>query len=199
MSLSTGQWFSPGTAVSSANKTDCHNITEILLKMVLNTTFKKYFIDIVAVSFMVKETWAGFELTTLVVTGTDCIGSYKSNYHTNTTTKAPKFYLKSIGKIKLNQTNVLLDAPNMLQWVHKNIIKDTFLTSKLTCTARFSYQRPCASFSGLWTPLCNNNNFCHHNPTVVIYKTQIKNQYDINQTSSNQMFMWDRIDDACST
>ena len=56
MSLATGQWFSPGTAVSSANKTDCHNITEILLKMALNTTFKKYFIDIVAVSFMVKET-----------------------------------------------------------------------------------------------------------------------------------------------
>jgi len=26
--------------------------------------------------------WAGFELTTLVVIITDCIGSYKSNYHT---------------------------------------------------------------------------------------------------------------------
>jgi len=31
----------------------------------------------------------GFELTTLVVIGTDCIGSYKSNYHTITTTMAP--------------------------------------------------------------------------------------------------------------
>jgi hypothetical protein len=30
--------------------------------------------------------WAGFELTTLVVIGIDCIGSYKSNYHTITTT-----------------------------------------------------------------------------------------------------------------
>ena len=28
----------------------------------------------------------GFELTTLVVIDTDCIGSYKSNYHTITTT-----------------------------------------------------------------------------------------------------------------
>ena len=28
--------------------------------------------------------WAGFELTTLVVIGTDCIGSCKSNYHTIT-------------------------------------------------------------------------------------------------------------------
>jgi hypothetical protein len=30
-----------------------------------------------------------FELTTLVVIGTDCIGSYKSNYHTITTTMTP--------------------------------------------------------------------------------------------------------------
>ena len=28
----------------------------------------------------------GFELTTLVVIGTDCAGSYESNYHTITTT-----------------------------------------------------------------------------------------------------------------
>jgi hypothetical protein len=27
----TGRWFSPGTPVSSTNKTDCHDITEILL------------------------------------------------------------------------------------------------------------------------------------------------------------------------
>ena len=35
--------------------------------------------------------WAGFELTTLVVMGTDCIGNFKSNYmyHTITTTTAP--------------------------------------------------------------------------------------------------------------
>ena len=31
----------------------------------------------------------GFELTPLVVIGTDCTGSYKSNYHTIMTTKAP--------------------------------------------------------------------------------------------------------------
>jgi hypothetical protein len=29
--LVTGQWFSPDTPVSSTNKTDCHDITEILL------------------------------------------------------------------------------------------------------------------------------------------------------------------------
>jgi hypothetical protein len=35
--LATGLWFSPGPTVSPTNKTDCHNITEILLKVVLNT------------------------------------------------------------------------------------------------------------------------------------------------------------------
>ena len=35
--LATGRWFSPGTPVSFTNKTDCHNIAEILLKVALNT------------------------------------------------------------------------------------------------------------------------------------------------------------------
>jgi hypothetical protein len=35
--LATCQWFSLGTTVSSTNKTDHHDITEILLKLVLNT------------------------------------------------------------------------------------------------------------------------------------------------------------------
>ena len=35
--LETGLWFSPRTLVSSTNKTYCHDITEILLKVALNT------------------------------------------------------------------------------------------------------------------------------------------------------------------
>ena len=35
--LATGQWFSTGTLVSSTNKADRNNITEILLKVALNT------------------------------------------------------------------------------------------------------------------------------------------------------------------
>ena len=34
--LATGRWFSLGTLVSSSNKTDRHNITEILLKVAFN-------------------------------------------------------------------------------------------------------------------------------------------------------------------
>jgi hypothetical protein len=35
--LATGRWFSPGTPVSSTNKTDRHDITEILFKVALST------------------------------------------------------------------------------------------------------------------------------------------------------------------
>ena len=35
--LATGQWFSLDTPVSSTNKTDHHDITEILVKVALNT------------------------------------------------------------------------------------------------------------------------------------------------------------------
>ena len=35
--LATGRWFSPGPPVSSTNKTDLREITEILLKVALNT------------------------------------------------------------------------------------------------------------------------------------------------------------------
>ena len=35
--LATSQWFSLGTLVSSTNKTDGYDITEILLKVALNT------------------------------------------------------------------------------------------------------------------------------------------------------------------
>ena len=35
--IAAGRWFSPGTTVSSTNKTDRHDIDEILLKVALNT------------------------------------------------------------------------------------------------------------------------------------------------------------------
>ena len=34
--FSSGQWFATSTPVSSTNKTDCHDITEILLNVALN-------------------------------------------------------------------------------------------------------------------------------------------------------------------
>jgi hypothetical protein len=41
--LAAGRWFSPGIPISSTNKTDHHEITEVLLKVALNTiTIKSY-------------------------------------------------------------------------------------------------------------------------------------------------------------
>ena len=34
--LATGRWFSPGTPISSTNKTNCHDIAEMLLKVTLH-------------------------------------------------------------------------------------------------------------------------------------------------------------------
>ena len=39
--------------------------------------------------YRIHLVWAEFDLTTLVVISTDCIGSYKSNYHTIKTMTAP--------------------------------------------------------------------------------------------------------------
>ena len=41
--------------------------------------------------YRVHLAWAEFELTTLVVIGTNSMGSCKSNYHTNTTMTGPYF------------------------------------------------------------------------------------------------------------
>jgi hypothetical protein len=71
--LTAGQCFSSGTPASPTNKIDCHDVTEILLKVASSTKT--------------------ITITTLVVIGTDCTGSCKSNYHTITTTTKPSLEL----------------------------------------------------------------------------------------------------------
>jgi hypothetical protein len=43
--------------------------------------------------------WTGYELTTLVVIGTDCTGNFKSNYHKNSTTTAPSAKSGNLSKL----------------------------------------------------------------------------------------------------
>ena len=46
--------------------------------------------------YRVYLAWVEFELTMLVVIGTDCTGSCKSNYHTITATTAPSLIFKVV-------------------------------------------------------------------------------------------------------
>jgi hypothetical protein len=58
--------------------------------------------------YQVHLAWVGFKLTTLVVIGTDCIGSCKSNYHTNTTTTAFKFLSSAPTLASVLDNNLML-------------------------------------------------------------------------------------------
>jgi hypothetical protein len=57
--LATGRWFSPGTPGSSTYKTDCHDITEILLKVALNplTLTSKYLVSVLLKHREPKINW----------------------------------------------------------------------------------------------------------------------------------------------
>ena len=61
--------------------------------------------------------WTGFELTTSVVIGTDCTGSWKSNYHTITSTMAPKLsFVLILVLLKLYYRILLLT-----RWMESNV------------------------------------------------------------------------------
>ena len=59
--LAVVQWLSLGTLASSTNKTDCHEITEILLKVVLNTITLIVLMHFILNVQRVSE-WAIFQL-----------------------------------------------------------------------------------------------------------------------------------------
>jgi hypothetical protein len=58
-----GRWFSVGTSVSSTNKTHCHDITEILLKVVLNTPVASHWQPLSHNVVSSTPYHAGFKLT----------------------------------------------------------------------------------------------------------------------------------------
>ena len=72
--------------------------------------------------YWVHLTIAGFKLTTLVLIGTDCIGSYKSNYHAITTTTAPQL----LSEINLKHELQMMNKTNfdLLWWLYWSTIKN---------------------------------------------------------------------------
>ena len=55
--------------------------------------------------YQVHLVWAGFELTTLVVIGTNCIGICKYNYHTIMTTMASTTEFRTHSHIKIKKVS----------------------------------------------------------------------------------------------
>jgi hypothetical protein len=51
--------------------------------------------------YRIHLAWTGLELTTLMVIGTDCIGSYKSNYDTIMTTTVPIYIMQCLSPLTL--------------------------------------------------------------------------------------------------
>ena len=83
----TGRWFSPGTPVSSTNKTDHHDIAEILLKMALNT-----------ITLYRIPLYSGFGLDKF-----DCICILQYMISGSFTTETPYFIVKLLINIWLIQ------------------------------------------------------------------------------------------------
>ena len=92
--------------------TDLSQVTDKLYHIMLNTSL-----------------WPIFEITTPVVIGTDCMGSYKSNYHTITATMAPDgvrvFILKVVTCSDKNE-----EKP---YWNYFYLYKYTTFTNYLHC------------------------------------------------------------------
>ena len=84
---------------------------------------------------------AGFELKMLAVIGTDCIGSYKSNYHIVTATMTPlKKWRKHVlykNNVKIKWTCVMLYFPigtaktirHLKGWIHTVQLQDSEILS----------------------------------------------------------------------
>ena len=71
--------------------------------------------------YRVHLAWAGFELATLVVIGTDCICSYKSNYHMITATTAFFTFKKILSYIMTTKLKVTSEIPGAWLGVWKSL------------------------------------------------------------------------------
>jgi hypothetical protein len=100
--------------------------------------------------YRVHLVWAGFELTTLVVIGTDCIGKF--NYHTITT--APKI-LKYNKKWRVQLYCSLIETPSATYYIFSCQIMIMFISVIIIyISCIWEFWGPLWSY-GSWIYLCN--------------------------------------------
>jgi hypothetical protein len=106
--------------------------------------------------YRVHLAWVGFDLTTLVVIGTDCICSCKSNYHKITTTTARQYFCgfynsqhPVFDKIKHCNPLFTFDHPIIFKMKKKKLyqyIKWVIIGLKHQNEQFFSYPKPSYMF-----------------------------------------------------
>ena len=81
--------------------------------------------------YRVHLTWVGFELTTLGEICTDCIGSYKSNYHTTTTTTVSQLVIICEQRVNIKCGYILISQKMVQTYslVSKTCIMSQWLKS----------------------------------------------------------------------
>jgi len=109
--------------------------------------------------YWVQLTWAGFDLTILVVIGTDYIGSCKSNYYVITTTTAPH----KNQKLQQNYSSQIIKTKNIDLFAQKwflqsniaSMVRGCFVDRCVSfCPFSFGHCVVCPSNYGFWLPLC---------------------------------------------
>ena len=121
----------------------------------------------------------GFKLTTLVVIGTDCTGSCKSNYHTITTTTAPVFVCSQVCCLSYTMVCSVFVCSQVC-CLSYTMVCSVFVCSQICC---LSYTMVCSVFVCSqvcclsYTMVCSVL-FCVSLCCTIILYSKIKNSSD---------------------
>jgi hypothetical protein len=163
----------------------------------LFSTFTTHNFSFWTMLYRVHLAWSGFELTNLVVIGTDCIDSCRSNYHANMTNTGPIVYLTLSSILKYFNVHYYyfyFSETFRNMWLKKVISQ--IINYRDKCVDHWSKKRKYSSqqkmyvhFLAVWTKFDTLyfQIYCHHlliKKYFVLYTIWLKNcSLDIEQQS----------------